>query len=155
MISQYQCCHGLNNCNGTGYNGRVGVYELLKVTDEIRDEIVNKASARELRATAIAQGMRTMQQEAFRLVTEGITTVEDVLRSVYAPGMDDKDEDSDRLGGPNSGQDRDDPIAPVTDGVDPADPIGPPPSKLTAAMSPLPAPRDVAGDAEATVEVPA
>ncbi|MFN8050411.1 MAG: GspE/PulE family protein [Acidimicrobiales bacterium] len=79
---------GCNVCSGTGYSGRVGVYELLKVTDEIRDEIVNKATAREIRATAMAQGMRTMQQEAFRLVAEGLTTVDDVLRSVYAPGMD-------------------------------------------------------------------
>jgi len=79
---------GCNDCSGTGYRGRVGVYELLRVTDEIRDHIVAKATAREIRETAIAQGMRTMQMEAFRLVCEGVTTVDDVLRSVYAPGMD-------------------------------------------------------------------
>lgn len=79
---------GCNDCSGTGYSGRVGVYELLRVTDEIRDLIVRKATARELREVAIRQGMRTMQMEAFRLVVEGVTTVDDVLRSVYAPGMD-------------------------------------------------------------------
>ena len=88
---------GCNVCSGTGYSGRVGVYELLRVTDEIRDEIVNKATAREIRATAMSQGMRTMQQEAFRLVVEGVTTVDDVLRSVYAPGMDATDDEQSRI----------------------------------------------------------
>ena len=82
---------GCNECSNTGYRGRVGVYELLTVSDEIRDHIVNKATAREIRDTAIEQGMRTMQMEAFRLVLEGVTTVDDVLRSVYAPGMDGAD----------------------------------------------------------------
>ena len=145
---------GCNVCNGTGYSGRVGVYELLRVTDEIRDEIVNKASARELRATAIAQGMRTMQQEAFRLVSEGVTTVEDVLRSVYAPGMDHRDEDSERLGGPNTANQTPVPV-PVGGGSDGEDPIGPPPSKFTAARQTLPAPRTADdGDADVAVEVP-
>lgn len=79
---------GCNECSGTGYSGRVGVYELLHVTDEIRDLIVRKATAREIRDMAVRQGMRTMQMEAFRLVVDGVTTVDDVLRSVYAPGMD-------------------------------------------------------------------
>ena len=144
---------GCNVCNGTGYSGRVGVYELLRVTDEIRDEIVNKASARELRATAIAQGMRTMQQEAFRLVSEGVTTVEDVLRSVYAPGMDHRDEDSERLGGPNTAHET---PGPVRGGSAGEDPIGPPPSKFTAARQPLPAPATVDDeDPDLAVEVPA
>ena len=82
---------GCNECSNTGYRGRVGVYELLTVSDEIRDLIVSKATAREIRDTAIEQGMRTMQMEAFRLVLEGVTTVDDVLRSVYAPGMDGAD----------------------------------------------------------------
>lgn len=79
---------GCNMCSGTGYAGRIGVYELLQVTDAIRDAIVSKATARVIRDIAIAEGMTTMQQEAFRLVVEGVTTVDDVLRSVYAPGME-------------------------------------------------------------------
>ena len=66
----------------------MGVYELLTVTDEIRQLIVEKATARELLHVAVEQGMRTMQMEGFRLVAEGVTTVEDLLRSVYPPGMD-------------------------------------------------------------------
>ena len=83
---------GCNICSGTGYSGRVGVYELLQVSDPIRDHIVGKATAREIRDTAIAEGMRTMLLEACTLVADGHTTVEDVLRNVYAPGMDAGDE---------------------------------------------------------------
>ncbi|MFZ4668085.1 MAG: GspE/PulE family protein [Microthrixaceae bacterium] len=79
---------GCNMCSGTGYAGRVGVYELLKVSDAIRNLIVAKATAKEIRDVAVAEGMSTMQTEAFGLVAAGVTTVDDVLRSVYAPGME-------------------------------------------------------------------
>jgi type IV pilus assembly protein PilB len=79
---------GCNMCSNTGYRGRVGVYELLQVTDSIRELIVSRATHHELRAAAIAEGMRTMQEQAFELVVEGKTTVDDVIRSVYAPGVD-------------------------------------------------------------------
>ena len=79
---------GCNLCAGTGYRGRVGVYELLEVTDTIRDLIVAKATHREIRRAALAQGMRSMQHQAFDLVVAGHTTVDDVVRSVYAPGME-------------------------------------------------------------------
>ena len=79
---------GCNLCHGSGYLGRIGVYELLTVTDKIRELIVDKATHNVVRKVAIDEGMRTMQVEAFRLVAEGITTVEEVIRSVYAPGVD-------------------------------------------------------------------
>lgn len=79
---------GCNVCHNTGFRGRVGVYELLQVSDSIRELIVGRATHHELRAAAIAEGMRTMQEQAFELVVDGVTTVEDVLRSVYAPGVD-------------------------------------------------------------------
>jgi type IV pilus assembly protein PilB len=79
---------GCNMCSNTGYRGRVGVYELLQVTDTIRELIVARSTHHELRAAAIGEGMRTMQQQAFELVVDGKTTVEDVIRSVYAPGVD-------------------------------------------------------------------
>jgi type IV pilus assembly protein PilB len=79
---------GCSVCHNTGFRGRVGVYELLQVTDTIRELIVGRATHHELRAAAIAEGMRTMQEQAFELVVDGVTTVEDVLRSVYAPGVD-------------------------------------------------------------------
>lgn len=79
---------GCELCSGTGFRGRVGVYELLVLTDTIRDLVVAKASHHEIKAVAVEEGMRTMQQEAFDLVAKGLTTVDDVLRSVYASGMD-------------------------------------------------------------------
>ena len=79
---------GCTLCNGTGYQGRVGVYELLTVTDAIRQMIVDKATHADMLKVAVKEGMRTMQVEAFQLVADGVTTVEEVMRSVYAPGVD-------------------------------------------------------------------
>jgi type IV pilus assembly protein PilB len=93
---------GCNVCHNTGYRGRVGVYELLPITDPIRELIVARATHHELRAVAISQGMRTMQEQAFELVIDGVTTVEDVLRSVYAPGVDRAAEDPRELPGGRS-----------------------------------------------------
>jgi type IV pilus assembly protein PilB len=88
---------GCNMCNNTGYRGRVGVYELLQVTDVIREMIVARATHHELRAVAVEEGMRTMQEQAFGLVVDGMTTVEDVLRSVYAPGASSSEEEQKEL----------------------------------------------------------
>jgi type IV pilus assembly protein PilB len=79
---------GCNQCSGTGYRGRIGVYELLVVSDKIRELIVEKATHATIRKVAVQEGMRTMQYEAFQLVANGVTTVEEVIRSVYAPGVD-------------------------------------------------------------------
>lgn len=88
LPSEWTRGRGCNLCSGTGYAGRVGVYELLEVTDRVRDLIVARATAKEIRDVALAEGMRTMLQEACQLVVDGHTTVEDVLRNVYAPGME-------------------------------------------------------------------
>ena len=82
---------GCNLCNDTGFRGRIGVYELLEFSDAIREAVVNRASHAEVRDLAISEGMKTMQHQAFHLVTDGITTVDEVLRSVYAPGVEEKD----------------------------------------------------------------
>lgn len=74
---------GCNFCAGTGFRERVGVYEVLSVTDEIRELMINRASAHEVRTMAISQGMRTMGQEAVDLVAHDVTTVDEVIRSVY------------------------------------------------------------------------
>lgn len=79
---------GCKMCSNTGYRGRVGVYELLEVSDTIREMIVDRASHHEMRAVAVEEGMRTMQEQAFEMVVDGITTIEDVIRSVYAPGIE-------------------------------------------------------------------
>lgn len=79
-------------CNETGFRGRIGVYELLEFSDAVREAVVARASHAELRDLAISEGMKTMQMQAFTLVTDGITTVDEVLRSVYAPGVEDKEQ---------------------------------------------------------------
>lgn len=79
---------GCNQCQHSGYRGRIGVYELLVMSDRLREMVVDKATHAAMRKVAIDEGMRTMQFEAFSLVAAGVTTVEEVIRSVYAPGMD-------------------------------------------------------------------
>lgn len=69
-------------CNGTGYRGRVGIYEFLKVTESIQKLILSKASAREIRDTAMREGMITMKQDGLLKAKQGITTVEEVLRVI-------------------------------------------------------------------------
>jgi type IV pilus assembly protein PilB len=74
---------GCNFCSHTGYVERVGVYELLRASEEIKALIVKQASLEELRAVALDQGMRTLRDEALRVVEEDTTTMTEVLRSIY------------------------------------------------------------------------
>ncbi len=71
---------GCPECAGTGYFGRVCIIEMLLVTDTIRSLIMRHATAGELRAAAIAEGMETMFENGLRKSLAGITTIEEVLR---------------------------------------------------------------------------
>ena len=71
---------GCPACDGKGYKGRTGLYEVLEVTDDIRDLILNGASAMELRKKAIEQGMLTLRRSGLVKVAAGITTLEEVYR---------------------------------------------------------------------------
>jgi type IV pilus assembly protein PilB len=75
---------GCNFCSGTGYQGRIGVYELLRITPEIKRLVVGWATQDELRRLAERQGMRTLREEAIGLVAQDVTTVSEVIRSIYA-----------------------------------------------------------------------
>lgn len=75
---------GCNYCAGTGYRDRIGVYELLRITPELRRLIVGWATTEELRRLAVAQGMRTMLREAMALVESDVTTVPEVVRTLFA-----------------------------------------------------------------------
>lgn len=75
---------GCTYCSGTGYRDRIGIYELLKITPEIRRLIVGWATTEELRRLAVAQGMRTMLREAMQLVEDDVTTVPEVVRTLFA-----------------------------------------------------------------------
>ena len=74
---------GCNFCLHTGYRDRVGVYEVLTVTDEISKVLIKGGSPRELRDVALEQGMRTMGNEAMQLVAQDVTTIDEVIRNVY------------------------------------------------------------------------
>ncbi|MFO1009362.1 MAG: GspE/PulE family protein [Planctomycetota bacterium] len=71
---------GCERCHHTGYKGRTGVFEILTVDDALRDAILRRASTQELRSIAIQGGMRSLRESGLRLVLEGRTTVEEVLR---------------------------------------------------------------------------
>ena len=71
---------GCDHCRGTGYRGRTGVYELLVMDNELRLEVQQRRGSEELRAMAIAKGMRTLLDDGLRAASEGITTLDEVLR---------------------------------------------------------------------------
>jgi type IV pilus assembly protein PilB len=71
---------GCDQCKGSGYSGRQGLYEVMPVTPEIRELILDRASTTELRKLAIKQGMLTLREDGLIKVNKGVTTVEEVLR---------------------------------------------------------------------------
>lgn len=71
---------GCGECGNLGYQGRVGIYEVLAVSDKIMRLILERASTSELEKQAIAEGMITMKQDGYLKVLEGLTSLEEVLR---------------------------------------------------------------------------
>ena len=71
---------GCEVCNNTGYKGRVGLYEVMEVTDELRELILVGASALELRRKAVEEGMITLRRSGLMKVQQGMTTIEEVAR---------------------------------------------------------------------------
>jgi len=67
-------------CNNTGYLGRIGIFEVLPVTEKIGRLILERAAARDIEKQALEEGMITMKQDGYLKVLEGITTIEEVLR---------------------------------------------------------------------------
>ena len=78
--------HGCNFCAQTGFLDRIGVYEMMTVSERIRELVVDRGSHDEIRKVARTEGMRTLQEEAARLVATGVTTLAEVLRSIYIVG---------------------------------------------------------------------
>ncbi len=75
---------GCQNCNFTGMKGRIAVYEMMPVTDEVRDLILHNAPVSDLAAAAKTNGMKTLRQAGLLKVLEGTTTIEEVLRVTVA-----------------------------------------------------------------------
>jgi len=74
---------GCERCRQTGYRGRIGVFELMLVSDHLRELILRKAPTHELRQAGLEAGMMTLRQDAMQKILEGITTMEEALRVVY------------------------------------------------------------------------
>ena len=81
-VTIYEPC-GCDKCSQTGYSGRLGVYEILRVTPRIKELIHDRASADQLRDTAVAEGMVTLRSNARQLVLEGVTSMNEMLRITY------------------------------------------------------------------------
>jgi general secretion pathway protein E len=75
---------GCDECRGTGYRGRTGVYELLVMDNDLRLEVQRRRGSEELRSMATAKGMRTLLDDGVRAARDGITTIDEVLRVARA-----------------------------------------------------------------------
>ena len=71
---------GCDVCNNTGYKGRVGLFELMVMNDELRDMVLKNASVDELRKTAQGYGMVALRDSGMQCVYQGTTTAEEVVR---------------------------------------------------------------------------
>lgn len=77
---------GCRACRQTGYRGRQGIFELLSISDPIREMVIERASASRIKAQAIAEGLITLRQDAWRRMLEGETTLDEVLRVTKTDG---------------------------------------------------------------------
>jgi type IV pilus assembly protein PilB len=75
--------HGCKNCNYTGYRGRIGIFELLINTDEIREMIIKKLPSFEIRDAARKHGMKLLREDGLSKSMEGITTISEVVRITH------------------------------------------------------------------------
>ena len=83
--TEFQYGIGCESCSYTGYLGRTGIFEILRITDPIRTMIVSGANSSEIRTKAISEGMVSLLKDGMLKVKAGITTPAEVLRSAYAP----------------------------------------------------------------------
>lgn len=78
-VTIYEPC-GCAKCDGTGFRGRIGVYEIMEMSQSLRNIITGNGTAEEIKAKALEEGMRTLRMGATRYVLEGITSVSDMMR---------------------------------------------------------------------------
>jgi type IV pilus assembly protein PilB len=71
---------GCKNCSGTGYKGRIGLYEVMEISEDIQELILVGASAREIKRKAVEEGMPTLRHSGLAKIKAGITTLDEVLR---------------------------------------------------------------------------
>jgi type IV pilus assembly protein PilB len=74
---------GCPTCNGSGYKGRIGLFEVMPLKEEIKEMVLEGASADEIKKTAIRLGMKTLRMSGLAKIKEGVTSVEEVLRATF------------------------------------------------------------------------
>ena len=86
LAAAMRCYHGsgCHVCNGTGYKGRLALYEVMPMAEPIRDAVLAGASSAEIRRAAIDAGMTTLRQSGLHKIADGVTTIEEVLRITMA-----------------------------------------------------------------------
>ncbi len=75
---------GCDHCKGSGYKGRIGIYELMMVNDRIKDQIIQRSSSHIVRECAIEAGMKTLREDAMQKILLGTTSLEEALRVIYS-----------------------------------------------------------------------
>ncbi len=75
---------GCSKCSGTGYKGRVALYECMMMTEDLKEFVLNGASAAEIKREAVRGGMETLRASGLRFLKDGVTTVEEVLRTTVS-----------------------------------------------------------------------
>ncbi|MFV0443133.1 MAG: GspE/PulE family protein [Planctomycetaceae bacterium] len=79
---------GCQRCNNSGYKGRTGIYEVLDMTDDMRDMISSDASVDDMRNLARSQGMTTLREAGLRLIFDGLSTIDEVVRETVMEDLD-------------------------------------------------------------------
>jgi type II secretory ATPase GspE/PulE/Tfp pilus assembly ATPase PilB-like protein len=74
---------GCQNCDGTGYIGRIGIFEVLSMSSAVREAVSRKFTSTQIKEIAREEGMTTMLEDGFKKVISGITTIEEVLRVMH------------------------------------------------------------------------
>ncbi|MEK9186537.1 MAG: type II secretion system protein GspE, partial [Patescibacteria group bacterium] len=74
---------GCSACDSSGYKGRIGIYEVMEMDDELRSAITRQTDASEIKKIAIKNGMITMVEDGFKKVIAGITTIEEIFRVIH------------------------------------------------------------------------
>jgi type IV pilus assembly protein PilB len=75
---------GCATCSGTGYKGRIALYEVMRFSDDLKEMVLQGASAAELKQGAIKKGMSTLRMSGIRKVIDGMTTPEEIIRVTMA-----------------------------------------------------------------------
>ena len=78
-VTIYEPC-GCSKCDGTGFKGRIGVYEIMEVSQPLKNIISNNGSAEDIKSKALEEGMNTLRMSATKYVMEGITSVQEMMR---------------------------------------------------------------------------